>query len=125
MTYVNPVYQKVKKHKKFRTEKDLWKYFEKRCYKATHSEKPKKLFPLVITPRIAYDPNDPESWTEYGFIKESEQWNEQDIQEWKKEEWIRICSPYDCTGKPCTMWISTHKNPCGLVSFIHKKALDL
>lgn len=36
-----------------------------------------------------------------------------------------INSPYDCTGKRFTHWVGWHRNPCGLVSFVHSIGLDV
>ena len=34
-------------------------------------------------------------------------------------------SPYDCTGRPFTEFISVHKNPCGMISIIHHVGFDV
>lgn len=114
----------IKRKRKFRTEEDMLKYFLKRGYKATHRSSPKKMESLLVTERICYD-DDNESIREYGFIIGAENVTDEEIEECCRDEWIRINSPYDCTGKWFTARISWHRNPSGLVSYIHEKWLDV
>ena len=68
--------------------------------------------------------NEFEAWTEYGFF-EAEGMSDEEIQECIDDMRIVICSPYDCTGRELTLWIDWHRNPCGLISVIHRKAIDV
>lgn len=38
---------------------------------------------------------------------------------------VRICSPYDCTGKWFTNYIRLHRNPGGDISYVHSMSLDV
>lgn len=33
--------------------------------------------------------------------------------------------PYDCTGQPITLWIDWHRNPSGLISYVHHIGIDV
>ena len=87
---------------------------------------------------------DSESWKWYGFILPSEivydfdpeatptEWDayldltDEEINEWIGENmFVRIFSDYDCTGRPFTTGITWHRNPCGLISYVHRMALDV
>ena len=71
-----------------------------------------------------------DGYIEYGFRKlydEERSMSDQELQklvydEYAIPEWH---SPYDCTGKPFTEFISVHRNPCGLISIIHHVGYDV
>jgi len=71
-----------------------------------------------------------DGYVEYGLYELSEEQERMTEQELRDEiyeafaipEWN---SPYDCTGKAFTEYISFHKNPCGLVSIIHHVGIDV
>jgi hypothetical protein len=65
-----------------------------------------------------------ESWYLVGLM-DPEGATDAEIQQWCDEQVVRICSDYDCTGYSFTRWISWHRNPCGLVSYVHAMALDV
>lgn len=62
---------------------------------------------------------------EYGFLSKRTDLTDEEIQEMVDDMWIRICSMYDCTGKRFTRYIHTHRNPNGLVTFVHAMGLDV
>lgn len=71
---------------------------------------------------------DGESGYEYGFLPFGDMsgWTDEEVQEFVDDEmWICINSPYDCTGQVFTHWINWHRNPNGMISFIHCKGLDV
>lgn len=114
------------RQRKVKSEKDLIKLFEKRTYKSIHGGMAKPVFSLQEDTRIHCDDNEyGDSFREYGFIKGSENWSDEDIKYWIDSEWIDIRSPYDCTGKIFTAYIGYHRNPNGIISFIHCKSLDI
>ena len=72
------------------------------------------------------------SWDEYGEggydygIVADDGKTEEEIREWVYEAigYPEINSPYDCTGKRFTSWISVHK--CGLgFAVVHRWCLDI
>lgn len=104
-----------------RQEKVL-RYVLKRAYKGKQA---KKTLPLLEEPRVAYEENDWETAYEYGFLSHRTDLTDEEIQELKDEMRLVICSPYDCTGKRFTRYIDTHRNPSGLVSYVHCMGLDV
>lgn len=100
-------------------------------------------FGLLEADRVCWD-DDGESWMVYGYIKPSDilyyfdrdekhgiledylSLTDDDIREFVDEcMMVRIYSDYDCTGRPFTRWIDWHRNPCGLISYVHAMALDV
>lgn len=86
--------------------------------------------------------SDGEGWKDFGFIlpedivhdydTETGEWatyldlTEQEINEWIGDNmFVRIFSDYDCTGRPFTVDITWHRNPCGLISYVHTMAIDI
>ncbi len=120
----------------FPTEEN-WRTFAKKMYRTErgrYSECDRARYSLTEQPRIRYDNYDDEwygeYWKEYGFFNgcwsDGTPKTDEEIREYIDEYlWERIYSPYDCTGQPFTRWINWHRNPCGLVSYIHYKALDV
>jgi len=113
--------------RKFKTEEAFERYILKKEYKVTHSRKPSRPIPSLSNgdARIHCDPDDYESWVEYGFIVNSEDWTDEDVMEWVDEEWVRVTSPYDCSYQTFTNGIHWHRNPCGLISYQHYKSIDV
>ena len=66
-----------------------------------------------------------EKLTEYGFFPKDVTTEEQAMEYFDYYMRRTICSPYDCTGKLFTADITIHKNPCGLISYIHESFLDV
>lgn len=65
-----------------------------------------------------------ESWAEIGFF-EAEGMTDEEIQEYVDGMRIEIYSPYDCTGKEFTQLLLWHRNPCGWISVVHYKSIDV
>ena len=80
--------------------------------------------PLTEAPRTRQDPDDWESMTEYGIDPGLSDYTDDELREFFAEQEIRILSPYDCTGKVFTRWITWKRTPVG-VSWIHRKGLDV
>lgn len=69
--------------------------------------------------------HDGEGWKEYGFIWFNDSETDEDVKEWFDDNMvIRIYSDYDCTGRPFTFTLDWHRNPNGLVSFVHHILID-
>lgn len=98
----------------------ILQYLEKRF----HKTKPKVIKSLQEDTRLHCSDELGTDWIEYGFF-EAKDWTDEEIQEFVDDMEIHINSPYDCTGMVFTQWITWHRNPCGLVSVIHKKGLDV
>ena len=64
-----------------------------------------------------------ETWAEIGFF-EAEGMTDEEIQEYVDEMKMYVTSPYDCSGQVFTWLISWHRNPCGWISVVHRKAID-
>ena len=87
-------------------------------YQISLMEKPRKFVKL-------YD-----GYIEYGIYEleeDQKSLSDQELQklvydEYAIPEWH---SPYDCTGKPFTEFISVHRTPCGLISIIHHVGYDV
>lgn len=87
-------------------------------YQISLMEKPRKFVKL-------YD-----GYIEYGIYELEEDQRSLSDQELQKlvydeyaiPEWH---SPYDCTGRPFTEFISVHRNPRGLISIIHHVGYDV
>lgn len=77
---------------------------------------------FVVPEKMVYDNGgDTEALEEsYTTISDAE------VSEWFEENVvIRIFSPYDCTGKPFTRFLDWHRNPSGLVSYVHHVEYDV
>lgn len=122
MTYSR--YNRGPRQRKIRNDEDFIKYFLKKDYKYNHPVKP-DLKSLLEEPRVGdVDEEYGLTFSEYGFIPDSEDWTEEDIKQWKEDVRMRVRSPYDCSGETFTYWIDCHKNPNGLWSYVHHKAVD-
>lgn len=71
-----------------------------------------------------------DGYIEYGFRKLYDEERSMSDQELEKLVYDEIAipewhSPYDCTGRPFTEFISVHRNPCGLVSIVHHIGYDV
>lgn len=83
---------------------------------------------LMVKPRKFVKLYD--GYIEYGLYEldeDQKSLSDQELQELVYDEFAipEWHSPYDCTGKPFTEYISVHKNPCGLVSIIHHIGYDV
>lgn len=100
-------------------QKKLKKIFKK----ASKCTMPVPQKSLLEQSRYFYDDNEWDRYNEYGFLGYN--LTDEEINEIVEEMWLRIYSPYDCTGKHFTLWINTHRNPSGLVSFVHRIGVDV
>lgn len=83
---------------------------------------------LMVKPRKfakLYD-----GYIEYGLYEldeDQKSLSDQELQELVYDEFAipEWHSPYDCTGRPFTEFISVHRNPCGLVSIVHHVGYDV
>ena len=83
---------------------------------------------LMVKPRKfakLYD-----GYIEYGIYEldeDQKSLSDQELQELVYDEFAipEWHSPYDCTGRPFTEFISVHRNPCGLVSIVHHVGYDV
>lgn len=118
-------YNKDPRRRKFKSDVDFIKYFLKKEYKRNHPAKPDPKSLLEDT-RIRYDGDDyGDGFVKYGFIPNSEDWSEEDIQEFKKSIRRYVKSPYDCSGQTFTWGIECHRNPNGLISCRHYMGIDV
>lgn len=70
--------------------------------------------------------NECDGWFEYGFFEDEP---EMTIEELREEAYNAFGIPYrptyyDCTGQTFTQYIRVHRNPNGLVSVVHRLAID-
>ena len=83
---------------------------------------------LMVKPRKfakLYD-----GYIEYGIYEldeDQKSLSDQELQELVYDEFAipEWHSPYDCTRRPFTEFISVHRNPCGLVSIVHHIGYDV
>lgn len=91
-----------------------------------HSKAARPIPSLMEEPRCAYKNDEFDSdLIEYGFLSHRTDLTDEEIEELKEGMRLVIRSPYDCTGKLFTEWITVHKNPSGLVSYVHHMGLDV
>lgn len=76
-----------------------------------------------LTAKVHRVYTDAESMAEF-YIMQDTGWTDEDIQNFIEENWIRINSMYDCTGKMFTVSLSVKRIPIGL-SVVHHTALDI
>ena len=83
-----------------------------------------EVLPLTAAARVGYS-DDSDSYVEYGFLK-CKGYSDDEVRE-ILDEVIRyqVYSPYDCTGQPFTQWIDWHRNPSGLISYVHHIGIDV
>ena len=103
-----------------------WKHLFKKIYKSEHGRggHDRLAYSMQERDRIAWDESDGEYWTEYGLFDGSDM-SDDEVREAIDDMRYIVCSPYDCTGKPTTCWITWHRNPTGLISYIHRVGLDI
>ena len=109
-----------------RQQWEIVKKIEKDSYKRTHRGHRDTLKKsLLDEPRIYSANEDWETYKEFGFLSHRTDLTDDEINELVEDMRMIICSPYDCTGKHFTRWIETHRNPSGLVSYIHTIGIDV
>lgn len=88
----------------------------------------RELKPLTQEERYGGGDTDGSTFYEYGFLPQNTSaWSDDEIREYIDEHIgiPSICSPYDCTGRRITLSIHWHRNPCGLISYVHWIGIDL
>ena len=83
---------------------------------------------LMVKPRKFVKLYD--GYIEYGLYEldeDQKSLSDQELQELVYDEFAipEWHSPYDCTGRPFTEFISVHRNPCGLISIVHHIGYDV
>ena len=90
---------------------------------------PEKLLEFSLTGQSRYRYIENEETTyEYGFFDFDEECTDEEIDEWFEENIVRripSCMYWDCTGLSFTMNLDWRRNPCGLVSFVHRIGCDV
>lgn len=101
-----------------------WRKFMKKWYKIDHeNERGQNKAPLRYVEREHYD-DDGLYMTRYGFLTGTKHTDE-DLRELFDEMRIRPrYAAYDCTGDPFTVYITWHRNPSGLISYVHRIGYD-
>lgn len=81
---------------------------------------------MIDSPRSGCGDDNWDTMVQYGFF-DGHNKSDADVREFI-DEYIRIrppYSPYDCTGRPFTMYVHWHRNPSGLISFVNHIGLDV
>lgn len=95
----------------------------KKVYKRVHRrDKGQVIAPLYACDRTRY--TDWDSRKDYGFFVGTG-WTDDEIREEIEAMTLRVNSPYDCTGQPFTITINWHRNPSGLISYVHWIGYDV
>ena len=74
--------------------------------------------------RCYYPKNDYESMYEYGICELNDNDTDEDIEDFVRSLERHNTSPYDCSGKMCTHWITWKRTPVGL-AIVHYMVLDV
>ena len=96
----------------------------KTWYKLEHGGICRSTRPLTEEARYYSGEEDWESYTEYGFLRGTD-YTDAELEEIREDMWLRVTSPYDCSGQRFTRWITFHRNPCGLISYTHRIGIDV
>ena len=111
-----------------RKQEKMFRKIEKKSYKRMHGGAPKEVRPLLDEERIFITKEDRELgepyWYEYGFLRGTN-WTDEEVEEIIDDMVYRVHSMYDCTGEPTTVWLTWHRNPSGLISFVHHVTIDI
>lgn len=94
----------------------------KKWYKKIDRQSGQIKAPLYACDRTRY--TDWDSRKDYGFFVGTG-WTDDEIREEIEAMTIRVNSPYDCTGRPFTITINWHRNPSGLISYVHWIGYDI
>lgn len=100
----------------------------KKFLRDVYNKRPKeKTLSLMECPRIGGYSEDGENFSIYGFLPDRfSQYTDSEVREYLDENMREeIYSPYDCTGKRFTEWISFHRNPNGRISYVHRMGIDV
>lgn len=85
----------------------------------------KPIVSLMDEPRVHYSENG-ESVTEYGWV-DPENCTDEEIQEYFDDQrrYVHWPAQWDCSGQLFTVCIDWKRNPNGMVSYVHRMALDV
>lgn len=98
----------------------------KKLLKKLTKQKPSaSIVSLLDEPRRLFS-EDGEGVTEYGWC-DPENCTDEEIQEYFDEQWKHVHWPaqWDCSGQLFTVGINWHRNPNGMISYVHHMALDV
>jgi len=107
-----------------REQEKVWRKILKKDYRRNHGGVMRETKPLSKELRIRADEDGDAYWTEYGLF-DGRGLTDEDIEEIIDSYRYIIRSLWDCTGLPHTCWITWHRNPTGLISYIHRVGLDI
>lgn len=79
--------------------------------------------PLTAEERVCVH-EDGEGVTYYGICPEYADCSDEELEKIARDCEVHNTSPYDCSGKLCTSWITWKRTPSG-VSFVHRMRLDV
>ena len=94
----------------------------KRALRKYWAAKEDKLKSICGNLHFRYD-EDGMGMTDYTILP-GQCWSEEEIREFIEENWIRIYSMYDCTGKQFTVDLHVRNVPAGVL-IIHNKSIDV
>lgn len=77
--------------------------------------------PIWAETRYLWD-SDGYGVTEYGILWDM---TDEEIEDWRADHWRYGSVIYDCTGELCTRHMHFHRNPEGVVSYIHYMVVDV
>lgn len=109
-------------------KKTLHKILKRYVKNKTRDSKDPYDISLMEQPRVGNASYD--GYTKYGLYEMTEdqkQMTDEELRDLIYETFAIPAqhSPYDCTGKAFTEFISFHKNPCGLLSIVHHIGYDV
>lgn len=104
---------------------DVWK--ERRILKRVYKKKPAMpVESLMKKPRFACKEDDWESGYEYGFFSERvSKYTDEEIEALIDDMWESTGVSWSPSGRMFTVSIEWHRNPCGLVSYVHCRGIDV
>lgn len=113
--------------KRMKSQDLKFKALTQRVLMSTHNQrKPHEIGGLMDEKHVVVtDKKYEESITEFWIEDGLQDWTDEEIRDYMKDMECHNNTPYDCSGKMVTYWITFHRNPTGLVSFTHHKCLDV
>lgn len=104
---------------------DVWR--ERRILKKVYGKRPvKPAKSLMEKPRNICKNDDWESVYEYGFFSDRvSKLTDEEIEELVNDMWEYTGVEWSPSGRMFTVGIDWHRNPCGLVSYVHCRGLDV
>ena len=106
-------------------QEKAWRRILKKQYKREHCHSGYPRWAHSMREKMCmHCDEDGEYWTEYGMF-DGRGLTDDDIREILDTYRYIVNSPWDCTGQPTTCWLTWHRNPTGLISYIHRVGLDI